>query len=171
MNGVTQEANANCYKKAGFKKQLSKSQGESGTKAAQDKDLDNIYEHLANLQYISANNSNLLNDFTAVYENLVTSPILRNCDVAKEVRDARQIAANEVDEDDGDEDNFDDIVLLPLSSDAAAAVQVLQRFFEVLDLPNAEGTVILLSKIDAAINNIWMKNTVQKCDLVLLQDI
>ena len=49
-------------------------------------------------------------------------PILSNWDIAKEVRDARQTAANEEDEDDVDEDNADDIVLPPSTSDAATAV-------------------------------------------------
>ena len=93
---------------------------------------------------------------------MFTTPILSNCDIAEEVRDARQTAANEEDEDDGDEDNANDIVLLPSASDAATVVQVLQRFFEDSDLSNAEGTLTMLSKIDAEINNIWMKNTVPK---------
>ena len=93
-NGVTQETIASCFKKAGFKKQPSENQDEPGATTAQNEDLDVIFERLAHLRYISANDSNLRNDFTAIDEELVTSPILSNSDIAREVRDARQTAAS-----------------------------------------------------------------------------
>ena len=117
----------------------------------------------AHLRYVSANYSNLINDFTAIDEELVTSPILSNSDIAKEVGDARQTAANEeVQDDEDEEEDADNIAVLPSTNDAATAVQVLQRFFEVSNFPNAEGTLKILNKTDAVVNNIWIERTVQK---------
>ena len=64
------------------------------------------------------NEPNLLNDFTAINENLVTSLILNNSDIVKEDRDATQTAGNEDDEnDESDEDGTDDIALFPSTRD------------------------------------------------------
>ena len=68
------------------------------------------------------------------------------------------------DEDEGDEEldfayGTDSV---PSAIDGANAVQLLQRFFEYSDLPNADKALKMLSKIEAEINNIWVKKTIQK---------
>eukprot|EP00795_Rhopilema_esculentum_P013759 gene13759-4682_t len=162
-NGVTQETIANCFKKAGFQKELSEGQDESGTADTQEENLGNLFEHLADLQYFSAYENHLVNDFTNIDEELVTSSILTSSEIAKEIKDQRQSPATE-DEDEGDEEldfaNGTDPV--PSAIDGANAVQLLQRFFEFSDLPNADEALKMLSKIDAEINNIWVKKTIQK---------
>jgi len=91
-NVVTQETITNCFKKAGFKKQPSEQQDEPRATTAQNEDFDIIFERLAHLQHISANDRNLINDSTAIDKELVTSPILSNSDIAKklEMRDTLQ---------------------------------------------------------------------------------
>ena len=42
------------------------------------------------------------------------------------------------------------------------AVQVIKRLFEFLASTNANETLEMLSKIDAAVSNIMMKNNIQK---------
>ena len=80
-------------------------------------------------------------------------------EIAKENKDQRQSPATE-DEDEGDEEldfacGTDSV---PSAIDGANAVQLLQRFFEFSDLPNADEALKMLSKIDAEINNIWVQN-------------
>ena len=81
--------NCQLLKNAGFQKEPSEGQDESGTADTQEKNLGKLFEHLADLQYFSTYDNHLVNDFTDIDEELVTSSILTSSEIAKEIKDQR----------------------------------------------------------------------------------
>ena len=93
----------------------------------------------------------------------MTSPILNSSGIAKEIKDQRQSLVTE--NEDGGEEELDFANGTdpgPSAIDGANAIQLLQRIFKFSDLPNADEALKMLSKIDAEINNIWVKKTIKK---------
>ena len=67
-DGVTQQTIANCFRKAGFQKELSNSQSDTEIDDARNESLTNFFDHLVDLQYIGSNDNDLLSDFISSSE-------------------------------------------------------------------------------------------------------
>ena len=84
-NGVAKKIISNCFKKAGFQRNSTK------VKASQRILMTWTKNNLADLQFIKSDDRHLLHDFISVNDKLETSPVLSNTDIAKGIRDMRQI--------------------------------------------------------------------------------
>ena len=71
----THETIANCFKRAGFQKELCDSQSSTEIVDNRYESLKTLFDHLSDLQFIGPDDSNLLDDFTSADEELETTPV------------------------------------------------------------------------------------------------
>ena len=61
--------------------------------------MKSLSDHLFDLHFIGSDDSNLLDDFTSVDDKLEASPVLGESEIAKEIRDLKQVKTNRSDDD------------------------------------------------------------------------